>query len=254
MKFNSQVTRKSRKKKRKFLPLLIPTTLVAIALFLYIVNMRLTPIYSDYAEVQTTNIAAHVINQALKSKELKLPSNDEIFAPIPNDTSGAISINSDATNRVMGDIHALVANYLKQAETGNLDMLPMQDNLEYDPEAMEGQGAVVFFVPLAQALKIPLLGNLGPKIPIRFHIIGDVHTDIESTITEFGINSAVVEVNVVVTVNVQIIVPLASRKSEVVQKIPVAMTIIKGTVPPVFSNGGNAAPNIEIPVKLPDQK
>ena len=53
-------------------------------------------------------------------------------------------------------------------------MLPMQDNIEYDPQAMEEQGGIVFFVPIGQASNIPLLGNLGPKIPIRFHVIGDV--------------------------------------------------------------------------------
>ena len=51
-------------------------------------------------------------------------------------------------------------------------MLPPPDDIEYDPQAMEEQGGVVFFVPIGQATDIPLLGNLGPKIPIRFHVIG----------------------------------------------------------------------------------
>ena len=96
------------------------------------------------------------------------------------------------------------------------------------------QGGIVFFVPIGQAANIPLLGNLGPKIPIRFHVIGDVHADIETTISEFGINNAYVEVNVVVTVNVQIIVPLATQESVVKQRIPVAMVLSKEQVPPVY--------------------
>ncbi|WP_318616858.1 sporulation protein YunB [Sporosarcina sp. YIM B06819] len=253
MRFHVQSTRRSRKKKRKWLPLLIPAFLIAIALFLYIINMRLTPIYVQYAEVQTRIIAAHVINKALTSRDFKLPSVEEMFPAGTNGSTGVITINAEAASRAVGDIHALVATHLKQAEAGNFDMLPMQNNIEYDPQAMESQKGIVFFVPIGQALNIPLLGNFGPKIPIRFHVIGEVHTDIEPTIKEFGINSASVEVNVVVTVNVQIIVPLATQESVVEQRILIAMGIIPGTVPPVFSNGGGAAPNIEIPVQLPKQ-
>ena len=254
MRFQSQITRKSRKKKRRLLPLLIPAFLIAIALSLYIVNMKLAPIYVRYAEVQTQKIAAHVINKAITSQDLILPSVEEMFPAGSNDSTGVIKLNTEAVNRVVGDIHALVATHLEQAESGNFDMLPMQDNIEYDPQAMEREEGIVFFVPIGQALNIPLLGSLGPKIPIRFHVIGNVHTEIESSIKEFGINSASVEVNVVLTVNVQIIVPLATQESIVEQRVLVAMGIIPGTVPPVYSGGGGAAPNVEIPVQLPKQE
>ncbi len=59
---------RSRKKKRKLLPLLIPAFLIAIVLFIYFINMRLTPIYVDYAEVQTQKIASHVISKAINSR------------------------------------------------------------------------------------------------------------------------------------------------------------------------------------------
>lgn len=254
MRFQSHITRKSRKKKRRLLPLLIPAFLIAIALSLYIVNMRLTPIYVRYAEAQTRIISAHVINKAITSQDLTFPSVEEMFPTSSNESTGVIKINAEAANRVVGEIHALVATHLKQAEAGNFDVLPVRDNIEYDSKAMENQEGIVFFVPVGQALNIPLLGNLGPKIPIRFHVIGEVHTDIEPTIKEFGINSASVEVNVILTVNVQIIVPLATRESKVEQRILVAMGIISGTVPPVYSGGGGAAPNVEIPVQLPKQE
>ena len=73
MRFHGQVTRKSRKKKRKLLPLLIPAFLIAIFLFIYFINARLTPIYIQYAEVQTQKIAAHVINKAINSRIAQCP-------------------------------------------------------------------------------------------------------------------------------------------------------------------------------------
>ncbi|HEY4623518.1 MAG TPA: sporulation protein YunB, partial [Solibacillus sp.] len=107
---------------------------------------------------------------------------------------------------------------------------------------------IVFFVPLGQALNIPIIGNLGPKIPIRFHIIGNVGSDIESPITEFGINNAKVEVNLFIEVNVKIIVPFASSSATVRQKIPVAIGLVQGTVPHIYSAGEGTQPSIEVPI------
>lgn len=252
MRFHGQVKRRSKNKKfkRKLLPLLIPAFLISIAIFLYSINARLTPIYIQYAEVQTKNIAAHVINKALTSEDFTMPTNEEIFQTIPNDSNGSITINGDATKRVLTDIHELVITYLKQAEAGNLEVLPLEENIQYDPDAMEKQGGIVFFVPIGQAANIPLIGNLGPKIPIRLHVIGDVHADIETTTSEFGINNGILELNVVVTVNVQIIVPLSTQESVVKQRILVGTVVIPGKVPPVYSSGGANPPSVEIPVPV----
>ncbi|MCG7336032.1 sporulation protein YunB [Sporosarcina sp. ACRSM] len=252
MKFHGQVTRKTRKRKtkRKLFPLLIPVFLISIGLFLYAVNAGLAPIYIQYAEVQTEQIAAHVINKALTSKKFSMPSNEELFQTIPNDPNGAIAINGEATSRVLADVHELVTTYLKEAEAGNLDVLPLDENIQYNQDAMEKQGGVVFYVPVGQAANIPLLGNLGPKIPIRLHVIGAVHADIETTNSAFGINNGILEVNVVVTVNVQIIVPLATQKSVVTQKVLVGSILVPGKVPPVYSSGGDNSPSVEIPFPI----
>lgn len=252
MKFHGQVTRKTRKKtiKRKIFPLLIPAFLISVGIFLYAVNAGLAPIYIQYAEVQTQQIAAHVINKALTSDEISIPSNEEIFQTIPNDPNGAITINGDATRKLLGQIHGLVTRYLAEAESGNLDVLPLEENIEYNQNAMEKQGGVVFYVPIGQAANIPLLGNLGPKIPIRLHVIGDVHADIDTANSEFGINNSTLEVNIIVTVNVQIIVPLATQKSVVKQKILVGSIFVPGKVPPVYSSGGENSPSVEIPFPI----
>ena len=86
-------------------------------------------------------------------------------------------------------------------------------------------------------------------MPIRFHIIGNVSSDVATTITEFGINNALVEVNIRLKVNVQIIVPFASKTATVEQTIPVAIGLTRSQVPNIYTNGGDGAqPSIEVPV------
>ena len=52
-------------------------------------------------------------------------------------------------------------------------------------------------------------------------------SDVATTITEFGINNAIVEVNIRLKVNVQIIVPFASKTATVEQTIPVAIGLTR---------------------------
>lgn len=223
-----------------------------IVLFIYFLNMRLMPTYLQYAEVQTEKIASYVVNKAVNSRTSSVLDVNEIIVDIPSEVDNMVTVkfNTEIINQVRAETTTLVKEYLEQAESGDLTHLPNLENVEYDVGRMEAGEGIVFFVPLGQAANIPLIGNLGPKIPIRFHIIGSVHSDVESTVQEFGINNAIVEVTIFIEVNVQIIVPFASRSASVEQKIPVAIGLVKGPVPQIYNKGEGTQPSIEVPIKM----
>ncbi|CAM5217867.1 MULTISPECIES: sporulation protein YunB [Lysinibacillus] len=231
------------------LTLLIVASIICIALFLYFLNERLKPTYLEYAEVQTNKIASYVVSKAINSRTSNVLDVNDIIEDVPSGTSVTTKFNTEIINRVRAETLELVKMYLEQAEHGELSHLPDLDNVEYDVNKIQQGDGIVFFVPLAQAADIPLLGNLGPKIPIRFHVIGNVHSNVTADIREFGINSAYVEVGIHIEVNVQIIVPFASKSTTVSQDIPVAMGLTRGPVPNIYTNGTDAVqPSIEVPV------
>ncbi|MCM3758673.1 sporulation protein YunB [Sporosarcina aquimarina] len=250
MKFYMQVPKK-RKPKRRWLKLIIPALLLTIIGSFYYLNMKLKPVYMNYAEVQTRKIAAHVISQAIQSRSTSVLDANDVLLNIPNDSNETVTLKVDAEtiNQVMAEMHELVEEHLDRAESGDLEMLPQSDGIQFDTEEMEKHGGVVFFVPIGQVADIPLLGNLGPKIPIRFHIVGDVHADVDTKLTEYGINNVYMEVNMELTVNVQIIIPIATKQSTVVQQIPIAIGIIQGVVPQIYTKGGQSPANIEVPME-----
>ena len=252
MKFQGQVRRRPRLRKRKMVPLIILAILLAVAFLLYFVNARLTPIFVNYAAVQTEKIASHVINQAISERIVNVLDINDVIENVPTGSSNStmVTFKTDVINRIAADVRNSIEENLKDVENGNLDKLPLDENIEYNPLQMEEEGGVVFFVPLAQAANLPILGNLGPKIPIRFHIIGDAQVNTAPYIEEFGINNAYVEVNVLVKVQVQIIVPLATKSAVIEQSIPVASGLVTGPVPNVFSSGdgGMGPPSIEVPL------
>ena len=221
---------------------------------IYMINMRLMPTYLDYAEVQTRKVASYVVSQAINSKTSSILDVNDVIIDLPTQTEDMITtkFNTQIINQVRAETTSLVKEYLEQAENGDLSNLPNLENVEYDVGKMEAGDGIVFFVPLGQALNIPIIGNLGPKFPIRFHIIGNVQSDVESTIAEFGINNAKVDVNLIIQVNVQIIIPFASKSASVEQKIPIAMGLVRGTVPHIYSAGEGAQPSIEVPIPYED--
>lgn len=241
---------RSKPKKSNWLVLLAVSLSFMIAASIYFLNMRLMPTYLQYAEVQTEKIASYVVNKAVNSRTTSVLDVNDIIVDLPSEVDNMITtkFNTEIINQVRSETTTLVKEYLEQAENGDLTHLPNLENVEYDVGRMEAGDGIVFFVPLGQAANIPLIGNLGPKIPIRFHIIGNVHSNVESSIREFGINNAIVEVTVLLEVNVQIIVPFASKSASMEQRIPVAIGLVRGSVPHIYSAGEGAQPSIEVPI------
>ncbi len=226
---------------------------VAVIIFLYTLNARLMPTYLQYAEVQTFKIASHVVSKAINARTSTVLDVNEIIEDLPSESDYMLTtrFNTEIINKVRAETVTLVKEHLQLAEQGDLTQLPDLENVEYDISEIQKGDGIVFFVPIAQALNLPLLGNLGPRVPIRFHIIGNVASDVATSFKEFGINNALVEVNIHIKVNVQIIIPFASKQSSVEQTIPVAIGLVRGQVPHIYTNGGDGAqPSIEVPVPL----
>ena len=245
---------KRKRQKKNRVTLILVSLLLMVFLSIYVINMRLMPTYLDYAEVQTQKVASYVVSKAINSKTSSVLDVNDVIVDLPTQSDDMITtkFNTQIINQVRAETTSLVKEYLEQAENGDLSNLPNLENVEYDVGKMEAGDGIVFFVPLSQALNIPIIGNLGPKIPIRFHIIGNVQSDIESSIEEFGINNAKVEVNLMIQVNVQIIIPFASKSASVQQVIPIAMGLVRGTVPHIYSAGEGAQPSIEVPIPYED--
>ena len=252
MRFSKPRRKKYKQKRRKKnrLTLILTSLLLMVFISIYVINMRLMPTYLEYAEVQTRKVASYVVSQAINSKTSSILDVNDVIEDIPTQSDDMITtkFNTQIINQVRAETTTLVKEYLEQAENGDLSHLPNLENVEYDVGKMEAGDGIVFFVPLGQAMNIPIIGNLGPKIPIRFHIIGNTQSNIESTIEEFGINNAKVEVNLLIRVNVQIIIPFASKSASVEQSIPIAMGLVRGTVPHIYSAGEGAQPSIEVPI------
>lgn len=212
---------------------------------LWIINKGLKPTLMDYAESQTVQIASLVINKAILETEV-----EDINHVITKDSETSfINFDTEKIYKKLGETTQLILNNIKMAEHGDLEDLQSISDVEIDMEETKKEKGIVYYVPLGQATKNALLGNLGPKIPVRFNAIGHMESDIETEIEEIGINNVSIKVLIKLKVSVQIIIPFATKVAQLEQKIPIALGILEGEVPQFYNSGGEGeSPSIELPV------
>ncbi|MDF0727446.1 sporulation protein YunB [Cytobacillus sp. S13-E01] len=217
---------------------------------LWVVNKGIEPVLMAYAENETRRIATLVIKNAVNKQITEEELNVNEIINIQEDESGKIQgvyYNNNIINRISTLTTDKVEQYLRYVDKGNVNALEIPE-VEIEVDENSRNAGFYFEVPLGAATNNALLGNLGPRVPIRFHMIGDVMPDIITNIKPAGINNMVIEISIVIDVTVQVIVPFATEEIQATGTFPIVTQIIQGDVPDYYNNGGgNSPPSIQLP-------
>ncbi|WP_041580700.1 sporulation protein YunB [Bacillus sp. 1NLA3E] len=214
---------------------------------LWVVNTALKPTLMKYAESETRKIATLVISNAINKKIASGMELDKIIESVPGQ-EGMSKLNAEIVNRVKAETTSLVQKNLNDIESGNLSEIELITDVEFEKNKKNNSEGIEYSVPLGKTTNNVLLGNIGPQIPIQFSAIGDVSSDVKTQIKDFGINNAYLQVYVHFKVNVQVIIPFATRVTTITEDVPVAMFLLKGNVPQFYNSGGkSSAPSFEVP-------
>ena len=221
---------------------------------LWLVNKGIEPTLMSIATSETRNIASLVINRAITKRTTNVGDNNNVIKIVPggNGKGQNAQLNTDLINRVLAETTAQIQKNLKTAKKGDIALL--ENDVEIETQNTEKEDGIVWYIPLGQATNISLLGNIGPKIPVRFHAIGEVEPDVHIATKAMGINNTWLEVSVVIQVSVQIITPFATDVTKLKQSIPVGGTLVEGEVPQFYNSGGNLTPSIQIPQSKTDSQ
>ncbi|WP_130859746.1 sporulation protein YunB [Gracilibacillus phocaeensis] len=230
--------------------------ILALISSILVVNQGLKPVLLNIAEFRVTQIANQALGIAVSKKISEdLETADLIEEQV--DDQGRVEsyvFNTIVENRVQRNVQYRVENFLKLLEEGERPEtgVPIEVELELDEseqallDDIRKRGLLVE-IPIGQALGIPLLGNLGPKIPVHMEVIGSVATETTSEIVQTGINGAIIEVNVHVEVEMSVVIPFASKPVKLEQNIPVTKVFHPGDVPNYYHNGEGSS-DLSIPI------
>ncbi len=199
-----------RKRRKSSFGKLVGWLIVLLMVFLVVLEWRIKPVVSGFAEVNAKSLATQVINQSiaevLDETEITCEDLETIHY---SDNNRITSINSNT----------ICVNKLKSAVT-----LRIQKNLA-DVKNRE------IHIPIGNILGGELMQGRGFAVPVNITMSGNIHTDFESTFEEGGINQTVHKLSVSVSAEISVRLPTGCTKTNVTTGMLIGETVIVGEVP-----------------------
>ncbi len=195
--------------------------LVCIALIVggvLMVERNLTRVVLSLAQAQARAMAVRILNE----------SASELLS------TGAVTY--DALMNVVSDTSGQVR--LIQANTPEMNRLAAQVSLLAQSKLQDARDQVVR-IPLGSALGLTLFAGAGPRIEVRVLPVGSVHAEFLTTFQSAGINQTRHQVSLVLTAQVQLVIPTGAKTVSVNTQVAMAESIIVGEVPETFTDVGN---------------
>ena len=79
-----------------------------------------------------------------------------------------------------------------------------------------------------------MLNNLGPRIPIGMELVSSINSNLETKVSEYGINNSLIEISVKINTTIRMILPTSSKKINVSVIVPLTIKIIQGSIPEYY--------------------
>ncbi len=237
-------------KKRNFILIIIIFLLFGIVLVFKFINSKVTPVFLALAKSETEKMATLIINDAVGKKVSDGLKTDNLFV-INKDNKGkitSIDFNSVTVNKLLTTITTSVELNLKYLEEGRIDLLNLPDSILVSYDEKDLKKGIIYKIPSGAIFNNTVLSNIGPKIPVKLNLVGSITSNISTKTTNYGINNALIEVYVDLSVTLEVILPYTKKNTTVKTSIPVALKMIQGSVPSYYSNSNNS-PSISVPIE-----
>ena len=228
------------KKRKNKKPIIIIIMILISFLIIQYINKQISPKLTHYASLEIRKLSNLIITKSLKTESLEKLNITDLFLITKNEKSEilTVDVNTVTLNKIILESTVNIQENLKQLEHGKIN-----NNNE------ENKNGVILKIPLGQIYNNFLLNNLGPKIPVKLKILGDMETKVNTNIKNYGINNALIEITLEIKVKEEVILPINTEEIIVTQSIPLAMKIIEGTVPNYYSGEINKSSTFSIPIE-----
>lgn len=230
---------RSRKKMKPStkITIIIILIIVFIYLFLNYCGKKVFPIIMQQAQIDCKKMAISIIKNSLNDDVLNTLDEDELFYIVKNNNGEVqtIDFNPVVVNKFLRETTSVVSENLKKIEKGDISNLSFLDMEDFDVKKL--RNGVISEIPMGIISNNVLLSNLGPKIPVKINLVGNVVSSIETSTSNYGINNAIIEIYAKVEVTEEVIIPFRTDRIKVTNNIPIAIKVVQGTVPNYYSGG-----------------
>ena len=215
--------------KRKIKILFIILILIILLSFtiLKLITKNISPIMMEYSKSKVKRLASLVINKGITDDVLNKINTQELFIVDKSNNEEIITITLDPlmVNRIESSATDKVESILSLIEKNDQELLAKYNiNSEY------------FVIPSGIVFNNGLMANVGPLIPIKMKLIGNVTSKVTTSLKEYGINNSLITVSVNITVELKVILPLTIDSVSITNSVPVAIKLIQGKVPNYYGS------------------
>lgn len=193
--------------------IILSAIMAMITAFLYVFSVSLRPALIRVSQAYAKNVVSQVIDDEVKKVMLEEFFSYDKIVVISRDKDGkvtSVSANSTLINRFTNDLGISIGDELDKISR------------------------VKRKIPLSSVLGADLFSGLGPRITVRFVPISVTNADISHTFEEAGINQTIHTVNLTVTVDMEVLIPMAGSTLHINSGMPIAQTLIVGSVPGTY--------------------
>ena len=182
-----------------------------------------------YGEAEVRKFITLIINSAVSEEDKKKINISDLMniEKNGNDEIQLITYNSNNVLTILNNITNNIQEKILLVEEGRLDSMDLP--VYYNKDKLKK--GIVYEIPVGLITNNIFLSNLGAKIPVRYKMIGDVVSNISTTVSSYGINNALIEVDVYVEVSMIVNLPFITNRITISNKIPLSIKIIQGVVP-----------------------
>jgi len=239
--------KKRRNKKNRFINIILIVLILLIISIIYILklfNDRAVPQFLSYSKIETQKIVTSVISSTVTREISNNIDINDLFVTLKdtNDNIKSIDFNTKSINMVLTKTTDVVEESLKYLETGQIDKLRL-DNVPYSFDSNINNG-IIYELPSGIIFNNVLLNNIFPKIPVKINLIGNIFCKLNTDVVEYGINNALIKVNINIEVEIKILLPFVSENSKINVDVPILMKLMEGSVPSYYFDGFLGSPSV----------
>lgn len=180
-------------------------------------------------QIVTINLENEIYRIANDYKMLTstLSSNKNIVNIMTNSKGDIIAMNYD-TEKIY-DIASNIGTYLLEKITKTSKV----SSLSYSiiPKDNKMVNGIILNIPLGLITNYPFLSNLGPKIPINVQFKNTFFTQVNTKVTDYGINNALLEIYLNIKIDYEIIGIKDIEQHEINYKLLLDSRVVQGNIP-----------------------
>ena len=225
---------KKRKKYIKTIFLIILSIIIVALISINYIGKKMSPILLKYAEIETKKFSNLIINNAISKTMTNKMTSDEIFIVTndKNDEIKTIDFNTPIINKYLAQATKSIQDEIKNIEKGNINKIDSEITQKYNKKDLKK--GIICYINTGVISKSPIFSNLGPKIPIKINLIGDIISYVSADIEDYGINNSMIRVFINLKVTEEIIIPFYGKEINMEAKVPVAIKLVTGKLPEYY--------------------